>query len=220
MKVNVKRRRTLEQAVVEAVEREHQRFASDLHDGICQELAGIAMMLDAIRGHVGAEAATEIGSICNHIRRVTIDARRLALGLAPIAVDHSGLAGALGLLKQDLESLAGPRIAVSVDDRISRELPLERAVNLYRIAQEATANALHHSGASHIDISVESTDRGLSLVIQDDGCGIQDGASELSGLGIKSMISRAEWLGGKLEFMRTLPRGTRVQITVPTDVEC
>jgi signal transduction histidine kinase len=220
MSVNVKRRRTLEQAVVEAVEQEHKRFASDLHDGICQELAGIAMMLDAIRSHVAADAATELRSICDHIRRVTIDARRLALGLAPIAVDHSGLAGALRLLKQDLETLRGPTIAVTVDERISRELALDRAVNLYRMAQEATANALHHSGASHIDISVESTDGGLSLVIQDDGCGIQDGASELFGLGIKSMISRAEWLGGKLSLMRTSPRGTRVQITVPTDFEC
>jgi signal transduction histidine kinase len=158
MSVDVKRRRTLEQAVVEAVEREHQRFASDLHDGICQELAGIAMMLDAVRGRVAVDSATEIGSICEHIRRVTIDARRLALGLAPIAVDHAGLAGALGLLKLDVETLKGPTIAVTVDERISRELPLDRAVNLYRIAQEATANALRHSGASHIDISVESTD--------------------------------------------------------------
>ena len=216
----MKRRRTLEQAVVEAVEREHQRFASDLHDGICQELAGIAMMLDAVRGHVAPDAAREIRSIGDHIRRVTIDARRLALGLAPIAVDHSGLAGALELLKQDLETLKGPTFAVKVDERISRELPLDRAVNLYRIAQEATANALRHSGASHIDILLESTDRGLSLVIQDDGCGIQDGASELSGLGIKSMISRAEWLGGNLSLMRTSPRGTRVQVTVLTDFEC
>jgi signal transduction histidine kinase len=220
MSISVKRRRTLEQAVVEAVEREHKRFASDLHDGICQELAGIAMMLDAIRGHVPADAATEIRSICDHIRRVTIDARRLALGLAPIAIDHSGLAGALKLLKQDLETLKGPTIAVRVDERVSRELPVDRAVNLYRIAQEATANALRHSGATHIEISVESTERGLSLVIQDDGCGIPDGASELSGLGIKSMISRAEWLGGELKFMRTSPKGTRVQITVLTDFEC
>jgi signal transduction histidine kinase len=206
--------------VVEAVEREHQRFASDLHDGICQELAGIAMMLDAVRGQVAPDAAREIRSISDHIRRVTLDARRLALGLAPIAVDHAGLAGALELLKQDLETLKGPTFAVRVDERISRELPLDRAVNLYRIAQEATANALRHSGASHIDISLESTDRGLSLVIQDDGCGIQDGAGELSGLGIKSMISRAEWLGGKLEFVRTSPKGTRVQITMLTEFEC
>lgn len=206
--------------MVEAVEREHQRFASDLHDGICQELAGIAMMLDAVRGHVAPDAAREIRSICDHMRRVTLDARRLALGLAPIAIDHAGLAGALDLLKQDLQTLKGPTFAVRVDERISRELPLDRAVNLYRIAQEATANALRHSGASHIDISLERSDRGLSLVIQDDGCGIQEGASELPGLGIKSMMSRAEWLGGKLEFVRTSPRGTRVQITMPTEFEC
>jgi signal transduction histidine kinase len=71
---NVKRRRILEQAVVDAVEREHKRFASDLHDGVCQELAGIAMMLDAILPRVAADAATEIRSVSDHIRRVTLDA--------------------------------------------------------------------------------------------------------------------------------------------------
>ena len=109
---------------------------------------------------------------------------------------------------------------VTADERIVRALPLDMAVNLYRIAQEATANALRHSGASHIDISVEVCREGLLLVIQDDGCGIQDRASELCGLGIRSMVSRAEWLGGGLSLLPSLPRGTRVQVIVPMDCQC
>jgi signal transduction histidine kinase len=211
----MKRRRTLEQVVVDAVEREHQRFASDLHDGICQELAGIAMMLDAVLPRVAADAATEIRSVSDHIRRVTLDARRLALGLAPIAVERAGLAGALALLKLDVETLKGPVIGVTVDDGMARALPLDMAVNLYRIAQEATANALRHSGASHIDISVEVSTEELLLIIQDDGCGIRDEGTEFCGLGIKSMVSRAEWLGGQLSLLPSSPRGTRVQVIVP-----
>ncbi len=214
---NVKRRGILEQAVVDAVEREHKRFASDLHDGVCQELAGIAMMLDAILPRVAADAATEIRSVSDHIRRVTLDARRLALGLAPIAVERAGLAGALALLRLDVETLRGPAIVVTVDERIVRALPLDIAVNLYRIAQEATANALRHSGASHIDISVEVCGEGLLLAIQDDGCGIRDNGSELCGLGIKSMAARAEWLGGELSLLPSSTQGTRVQVIVPMD---
>jgi signal transduction histidine kinase len=209
----VKRRRTLEQAVIDAVEREHQRFASDLHDGVCQELAGIAMMLDAMRGRVTPEAAAEIRSVADHIRRVTLDARRLALGLAPVAVERAGLAGALALLKADVETLKGPAIEVNVDERIVGALPLDMAVNLYRIAQEATANALRHSGASHIDISIEGCPGGLLLVIQDNGRGIQASPSKLRGLGMRSMFSRAEWLGAQLSISPSSP-GTSVQVLV------
>jgi two-component system, NarL family, sensor kinase len=208
----MKRRRTLEQTVVDAVEREHKRFASDLPDGLCQELAGIAMMLDAVLPQVASNVATAVRSVSEHLRRVTLDARRLALGLAPIAVERTGLAGALALLKLDVATLKVPAISVS---RV--ELPLDVAVNLYPIAQEATANALHHSGAYHIDISVEVCGEGLLLAIQDDGCGIQGKSSELCGLGIKSMVSRAEWLGGKFSLLPSFPQGTRVLVIVPMD---
>jgi len=214
----VNRRRTPEQAIVAAVERERKRFASDVHDGVCQELAGAAMMLDAILPRVPSDVATEIRSIAEHIRQVTLDARRLALGLAPIVVERAGLAGALALLKADVEALmGGPAVAVFVEERFTRKLPLDMAVNLYRIAQEAIANALRHSGASHIDISIGVCDKGLLFAIQDDGCGIRDNGSELSGLGIKSMVSRAEWLGGELRLLPGSPQGTSVQVIVPID---
>jgi signal transduction histidine kinase len=211
----VKRRKTLEQAVFDAVEREQKRFASDLHDGVCQDLAGVAMMLEVILPRVTSDVAAEIRSVSEHIRRVTLDARRLALGLAPIAVERAGLAGALALLKLGVETLRSPTVVVSVDEPSAREIPLDMAVNLYRIAQEATTNALRHSGASRIDISVEVCDEGLLLAIQDDGCGIRDLGSESWGLGIRSMASRAEWLGGELRLLRGTLRGTRVHVIVP-----
>jgi signal transduction histidine kinase len=214
---NVKRRGTVDQAIVAAVEREQKRFASDLHDGVCQELAGVAMMLDALLPRAASELATEIRSIAEHIRRVTLDARRLALGLAPIAVERAGLAGALALLKLDMETLGGPTLAISIEGCFSRKLPLYMAVNLYRIAQEATANAMRHSGASHVHIWAEVCDEGLLLAIQDDGCGIRDIGSEFWGLGIQSMASRARWLGGELRLLPGVPRGTRVQVVVPMD---
>jgi signal transduction histidine kinase len=213
----VKRRTTLEQAVFDAVEREHKRFASDLHDGLCQELAGIAMMLDVIIPRVAPDIAAQIQYVSEYIRRMTLDARKLALGLAPIAVEHAGLAGALALLKLDVQTLRGSTVVVSVDESFARKLPLDMVVNLYRIAQEATTNALRHSGASQIDISVEVCGEGLLLVIQDDGCGIPDVGSGSWGLGIRSMALRAEWLGGELRLLPGATRGTRVQVIVPVD---
>jgi signal transduction histidine kinase len=217
LNVTMKDRGTLEQAIVAAVERERKRFESDLHDGVCQDLAGIAMMLDTTLPRVASDVATDIRSIVAHIRRVTLDARRLALGLAPIAVERAGLVGALALLKLDVETLGGPTVVVSVEERISRALRLDMAVNLYRIAQEATANAARHSGASHIYISAEVCDEVLLLAIQDNGCGVPAIGSEFWGLGIKSMVSRAEWLGGEFRLLPGTPQGTRVQVVVPMD---
>jgi two-component system sensor histidine kinase UhpB len=217
LNANVKRRKTVGRAVIDAVEREQKRFASDLHDGVCQELAGVTMMLDAILPRVSSDVAEEIGSVSEHIRRVTLDARRLALGLAPIAVERAGLAGALALLRPDVETLKGPTIVVSVNEPLARELPLDMAVNLYHIAQEATTNALRHSGASRIEISLESCGARILLAIQDDGRGIQAFGRESWGLGISSMASRAEWLGGELTFSRGTPQGTKVQVIVPMD---
>ena len=121
------------------------------------------MMLDVLLPRVASDVAAEIRSVSEHIRRVTFDARQLALGLAPIAVESAGLAGALALLKLDAETLRGPTVAVSVHESFARKLPLDMAVNLYRIAQEATTNALRHSGASHIDISVEVCGEGMTM---------------------------------------------------------
>ena len=209
------KKKTLEQAVIDAVDREHQRFASDLHDGICQELAGIALMLDAVRIRVTSDAAAEIRSVCEHLRRVTTDARRLAIGLPPFVVEHAGLAGALTALKVEFQTLKGPTIVVAVDERVARALPLDVAVNLYRIAQEATANALQHSGALRIDISCERSTKGLLFAIQDDGCGIPADAMEQSGMGIRSMASRARWLGGELRLLPNAPHGTRIEVSLP-----
>jgi two-component system sensor histidine kinase UhpB len=211
----VKRRKTLKQAIFDAVEREQKRFASDLHDGVCQELAGVAMMLDVVVPRVPSDVAAEIRSVSERIRGVILDARKLALGLAPIAVERAGLAGAFALLRRDMETLSGPTIVVSVDEPFARELSPEMAVNLYRIAQEATTNALRHSGASHIDISVQVCGEGLLLAIQDDGCGIRDNGRESWGFGMRSMASRAEWLGGELSLLPGILQGTRVQVIVP-----
>ena len=188
-------KKTLEQAVLDAVDRERKRFA--------------------VLIRVTSDAAAEIRSVCGHLRRVTTDARRLAAGLAPFAVEHAGLAGALGALKFDIQTLKGPTIVVAVDERVARALPLDVVVNLYRIAQEATANAVQHSGASRIDISLELSTEGLVFAIQDDGCGIPAEAMEQSGLGIGSMASRAKRLGGELRLLPNAPRGTRIQVILP-----
>jgi signal transduction histidine kinase len=206
---------TLEQAVIEGVDRERQRLASDLHDGICQELAGIALTLDAVLIRINSDAAAEIRAACEHLRRVITDARRLAVGLAPFTVEHYGLVAALTALKFDTQSLTGPTVMIAVDERVAGALPIDVAANLYRIAQQATANALQHSGASRIDISFELSTAGLLLVIQDDGCGIPADAMKQGGLGIRSMASRAQWLGGEFRLLPHAPQGTRIQVILP-----
>jgi signal transduction histidine kinase len=117
------------------------------------------------------------------------------------------LSGDLALLKMNAQTPTSPTIVVNVDERVAHALALESAVNLYHIAQEATTNALRHSGCSHLDISVEGSTGRLLLVVQDDGCGIQDNATKMRDLGIKSMETWAELRGGELRLLPNEPPG-------------
>ena len=204
---------TLKQAIAEALKQERKRVARELHDGVCQELAGLALMLDAIRARAPGDVAAEMSTIAKHLRRISLDARRLGSGLAPAAVERVGLADALAQLRVDSETSNGPVITVSIDHRCGDVRP-EVAVNLYRIAQEAMTNALRHSHAAHINIVADIRGERLLLAVEDDGCGIRDAQRPFWGTGMESMASRAELLGAELSVLPTATGGTRVQVIV------
>lgn len=159
------------------------------------------------------------------------------MGLYPEALRVLGLPTALEELAAQVARTTGMRVAVSYDDEVARlaeELLPERAVHLYRIAQEALTNAGKHANATSgvIYLSLLSTlpDRGgeyatpetlwLCLTVSDDGAGLSlplnMGALVRSGhLGLAGMRERAEQLEGRLEFRREPTGGTRVMIMAP-----
>jgi two-component system NarL family sensor kinase len=218
-----------------AVMRERARLARDLHDSVTQVLSSISMISqslvsawqrDAKEGERRAHRLEELA------RLAFAEMRALLRELRPLATDADAGAGAhssrdevasYGLrraLQRLLAVIAPEQPLVSLDFSGYRYQALEHEEALYRICQEAIANALRHSGAKNISIRAQALDNGwVRVEVQDDGCGfdLTHAPTEHAhgGLGTQTMCERAEALGGKTTLDSAPGRGTRVSIELP-----
>ena len=213
---DVTARRALEREVLDVATRERVRLCADIHDGLGQELTGIAMLLQAAATAPNPDPVLQAGqlrSIVGYVNRSIVSARDLARGLSPLQVVGGSLSGALQRLAQD----AGGQvpIRVNIDSQCDERLIDEfSADHLYRIAQEAVVNALRHSGCEHVAIEMSQANGMLTLDILDDGRGISTPSSSDSGLGMRLMEYRARMLGGSLRTA-SASGGTRVEVRMP-----
>jgi two-component system, NarL family, sensor histidine kinase UhpB len=211
--------RGLEREIINIANREQQRIAHDLHDGLCQELTGIAMMLRSTAGRHGgvspalSEALEETIGLVN---RSIQEARTLARGLSPLETGYGGLVGALNSLA------AHARDTVGVDARFdcSRRLVWTKSLSnaddhLYRIASEAVHNALRHSGAKCIRVALRVRANGLVLKVRDNGRGLPDNRSSDPGMGMRIMEYRAHMIGGRMSVESAPQRGTSIECFLP-----
>ncbi len=202
----------LEKEIIEAGDLEKERLGRDLHDGLCQNLAGIAALgttlsrkLSAARDP-GAEEAAEIAGLLN---QTISGARDLARGLNPVGLADIGLAAALRALAASVQALH--RVSCRFEgDVLFPSLDPAVETHLYRIAQEAVSNALRHGRGRHIAISLRFRDGGGSLSIEDDGVGIPEEKLVQEGIGLHTMNYRARLIGASLEVRPIAPHGTAV----------
>ena len=210
---DVTQRRELEREIIEIANREQRRIGSDLHDGLGQELTGVALMLSSLvarlrREHsAAADDADEIVALVN----ATIDsARALARGASPVSVERGGLPSAL----RALATRAGDMYGVSVRFRgkVWPQLTLDAAAcnHLYRIAQEAVNNAVKHGHASEIVIDLKVTADNVTLTVRDNGRGMARDAQLSRGLGLKIMEYRASMLSGAITLESATGGGLQV----------
>ncbi len=208
-------RRQLEQDIVAVSEHEQQRIGQDLHDGLCQQLAAIGcaarVLADDLQAQKNPEAR-DAAMIEEAIQHAVLEARSLARGVFPVHVDHNGLAAALAELGQVMSRLTGVAIVAKDSAEVSVDDP-EVSMHLYRIAQEAVANAVRHSGAHEITINLKKIGAELELRIEDDGTGIDKGTQTqgTTGMGLRTMRYRAQALGASLEIASRYGGGTIVR---------
>ncbi len=214
---DISRRRQLEQEVLAISDRERRGFALELHDGLGQQLGGIAYLANVLRETLaqqagpGPELANRIFSLT---RRAIADARRMARGLSPIREEPEGLMAALRELASQVTATHG----VDCRFRLRAPVPVEHptlAAHLFRIAQEAVNNALKHGHPRRIVITLGAGPTGLRLTVADDGAGIRPLSPGRSGIGLRLMQYRASLIRSRLQVLARRPRGTRVVCTVP-----
>jgi PAS domain S-box-containing protein len=218
---DVSERKQLERAILEAVNREQYRIGNDLHDGLGQELTGIALMLRGLAGRVTTEYAPilpEIEGITRLVSNAIESTRALARGLSPVNLERGGLQDALEGLAMHAAEIYNVQIACTHRLGAARPLSAELANHLYRIAQEAVRNAVRHGEARSIRLHLHVARAKVRLTITDDGTGMPAQAESAPGMGLKIMRYRARILGGEVRFERSTPTGTRIVCECPIEL--
>ncbi|SRR5579871_108117 len=209
-------RRALEREILEVSNREQRRIGSDLHDGLGQELTGIALLLRGLASSVdrGAPPASrDLEEVLGLVNGAIDTTRTLARGLSPVALEGGGLAYALRALAARARDMYG--LDVHFRSRVSPRVTLDAAAtgHLYRIAQESLTNVARHAHAGSATVQLTVRGRRVSLAVTDDGRGIP--AAAASGMGLKIMRYRAHMLGGELSIEPGPDgRGTRIACSV------
>ncbi|MEY3609073.1 MAG: hypothetical protein RLZZ447_1861, partial [Verrucomicrobiota bacterium] len=204
----------LEREILTIAEREQERIGHELHDDLCQQLTAIEFLSESLAGRLVAtapRAARELRELSGLIRAASRQTREIARGLSLHAVFHKG---GLGAALQDFAQRTRKtcRCPCRFTDRVG--LPLTDPVlcaNLFRIAQEAVANALRHGRATRLDLSLKAKGGDLVLEVRNNGRPLP--VTPRTGLGLRTMQHRASVVGGRLELVRR-PRGLIVRCTV------
>jgi PAS domain S-box-containing protein len=213
---NITERKRLEQEILDVSSRERQTIGRDLHDGLGQELTGVALMLRGLATRIQKqcpESLDQVNEIVVLVNESIETARALARGLLPVNTDGGGLPAALRALACRSRTLYGFEVEFRADVPPELTLSETTASHLYRIAQEALTNTARHGNASSVVIFLLVTKNKFLLRITDDGVGIEETAKPGSGMGLKIMKYRASMIGAKLELAPNYPHGTVVRVT-------
>jgi len=207
--------RLLAQRQVKVREEERRRLGFDLHDDVCQELVGTGIMVESVRGRVQAidpESSQKLARVGRHLNELGEHLRLVARELRPMLLHDLGLEDSVRSLAAGMSGET--RITTRVPTPIPR-LGEDVEVAVYRIVQEAITNALRHANASEIGVTLAAAEGVLTVEVRDDGRGFDVKARQRDALGLVSMEERALALGGKLQVISALARGTAVVLTCP-----
>jgi signal transduction histidine kinase len=196
---------------------ERKRLARELHDSVTQTLFSIGLTAEAAAELVDSDplrAREQLGHLQELTRAAMGEMRSLIFELRPAELETEGLAAALRKHVDVVRRLHEQEIELCVEG--DRRLPPGVEKGLLRIAQEALGNAVRHSGADHVTLTLASRDAQISLRVEDDGHGFdpEEAVTRSRRLGLTSMRERAVALGGTLAIDSEAGRGTAVEVEV------
>ena len=222
-----KKIRLLGQSVIMAQESERMRIASDLHDGLAQNLAmlkfNVEASIDKLHTEHGDFDLTLLESIAGQVKSAVEEVRRISWNLSPTTLDDLGLRHSIEGLCREIE-LHYPDLQINcslyADDPNlgENEIPRLAVIALFRIVQEGLNNVIKHAEASLIKLVVRKIDDGLELTLADNGVGLTRDYQELwsgegAGLGFRSMRERVAATGGLLTIESERDQGTTIRAT-------
>jgi two-component system, NarL family, sensor kinase len=209
------RERLLHHAI-DASDAERRRIASDLHDGVVQDLTGVSLGLAAL-GKADQITPEQVNEASSTIRTSIKSLRSLLVEIYPPNLREEGLESAIGDLLGRLSARGiATRLDVDLDDLA---LDLDTSSLLYRTAQEALRNVAAHSSAKQVRIEVRANGERLHLTVDDDGRGFSDEVlsdrAAQGHVGLRSLAGLVADLGGTLTVRSAPGSGTRVEVEMP-----
>ncbi|MFI6108755.1 GAF domain-containing sensor histidine kinase [Streptomyces sp. NPDC051310] len=197
---------------------ERSRLAHELHDAVSQKLFSLRLTAQAASALVDrdpARAKGELQQVAALAAEAADELRAAVVELRPAALDEDGLVHTLRTQVQVLDRAHSAR--VTFDSCGIRALPAAQEEALLRVAQEALHNALRHSGADQVAVSLVRRGQGAVLSVTDNGKGFEPRAVRRAGrhLGLVSMRDRAGGVGGTLTVHSGPGKGTTIEMEVP-----
>jgi PAS domain S-box-containing protein len=208
--------RSLEKELLEISDRQQMLIGHDLHDGIGQELTGIALLTQNLRQRLAAHneaESIEAGRIAGLANRTLEQMRKLARGLAPVDLDPEGMETVLREMAMKVQASLGKPCTVTCRG-IPHWSDHSVTLHLFRIAQEAVNNAVRHAKPKHIRIELDTMPSSVTLAVHDDGVGLPPAKGRRKGMGFSVMQYRSRLIGASLEI-RSASGGTSVICTCP-----
>ncbi|MFD7600068.1 GAF domain-containing sensor histidine kinase [Streptomyces mirabilis] len=197
---------------------ERSRLAHELHDAVSQKLFSLRLTAQAAAALVDrdpARAKGELHQVAMLAAEATEELRAAVIELRPAALDEDGLVATLRTQIQVLDRAHSARVTFAGHG--VRALPAAQEEAMLRVAQEALHNALRHSGAGRVDVTLEKRGTGTVLRVSDDGSGFEPTAVRAAGrhLGLVSMRDRSSGVGGTLSVESAPGKGTTIEMEVP-----
>jgi two-component system sensor histidine kinase UhpB len=194
-----------------AQEAERHRIAQELHDEVGQSLTVVLLGLKGLERQVPEEVRPELAAVRESARTGIDDVRRVARQLRPGVLEDLGLHAALASLATDVGALGRTTVRRTIGRGLP-ELPQDRELVIYRVAQEALTNVVRHAHAATAELSLCKIGDKVALTVSDDGRG---SSALVAGAGISGMRERALLVGADLSVTSTPGRGTTVRLEVP-----
>ena len=204
-------------AVIETQENERERISKDLHDEVGAMLSTTKLYMNELQENLdNPPYAIELLQQTQHMLDESVQTiRRISKNLIPSLLEKHGLAKALESFFERINQADSIQVEFSCQIDLS-SFELSKQLALYRMAQELTNNTLKHAQAKSIQVALYFEEKNLILLYQDDGIGFEVAkAQEASGLGLKSMESRARVLGGTIVYQSKPQQGLKVLTTIP-----
>ena len=209
---------TLRHRLMDAREHERAWIARELHDDIGQRVVGLTMLLRGLLRNSSSALDTmrdALDDVCGQFEHVGADIQAMSRRLHPSRVELLGLPASVDSLCRELSGQGG--VTIDVDHAgIPDDLARDVALGLFRVLQEALANAIKHSGARHVAVMLRAGRRDIQLQVADRGAGFDpDTAMKGRGFGLTSMQERVSLLDGELSIASRPGFGTTIRVRVP-----